>query len=71
MWYDTFNAVFFLSSASILCGGLGVLLTYCFKSKCSEFSICGKNGFIYVKRDTDAENEEIKIEMDHIPRVNV
>ena len=71
MWYNTFDAVFFLSTGTIICTGLGVLLNYCFKSKCSEFSICGKNGLIYVKRDTDAENEEIKIEMDHIPRSNV
>ena len=69
MWYDVFNAVFFLSSATIACAGLGVLLNFCFKSKCSEFRICSKYGLIYIRRDVDAENEETELELTH-PQMN-
>ena len=64
----TFKAVFFLSGATILCGGLGVMLGYCFKSKCSEFSLCSEKGLLHVVRDVGAENQETQIELDHIPR---
>lgn len=68
-WTTTYDAVFFLSGASILFGGLGVMLSFCFKSKCSQFTCCGPNGCIYILRDVDAENEETKMELDHIPTV--
>ena len=69
LFESTFNAVFFLSGGTILCGGLGVLLSYCFKSKCSEFSICGDKGLLHIVRDVIAENEETKIELEHLPRI--
>ena len=65
--WTTFNAVFFLSMASIFCGGLGVMLSYCFKSKCSEFEICSPRGLFIIKRDVEAENEETKMELEHPP----
>lgn len=65
--WTTFNAVFFLSMASIFCGGLGVMLSYCFKSKCSEFEICSARGLFVIKRDVEAENEETKMELEHPP----
>ena len=69
-WFDTFNAVFFLSMSTIACAGIGVVLGFCFKSKCSEFKLCSSEGCIYIRRDVDAENEEIKIERDHMPPAN-
>ena len=66
-WYVTFNAVFFLSLGTIVCGGVGVLLSFCFKSKCSECGLCSQQGFFYLKRDVRAENEESKMEMEHMP----
>lgn len=66
LFESTFNAVFFLSGATIFCGGLGVLFQFCFKSKCRECIICG--GLIHIIRDVQAENEEMKMEIDHIPR---
>ena len=65
--WTTFNAVFFLSMASIFCGGLGVMLSYCFKSKCSEFEICSPRGLFVIVRDVVAENEETKMELEHPP----
>ena len=64
-WYNTFNAVFFLSLGTIVCGGVGVLLSFCFKSKCSECGLCSQQGFFYLKRDVQAENEESKMELNH------
>ena len=66
-WYVTFNAVFFLSLGTIVCGGVGVLLSFCFKSKCSECGLCNREGCTYLKRDVQAENEESKMEMEHMP----
>ena len=68
-WYSTFDAVFFLSVGTVLCGGLGVLLSFCFKSKCAEFALCSGHGCIYLRRDVDAENEETKMELDHAPGI--
>ena len=66
-WYVTFNAVFFLSLGTIVCGGVGVLLSFCFKSKCSECGLCNREGRFYLKRDVQAENEESKMELEHMP----
>ena len=66
-WYLTFNAVFFLSLGTIVCGGVGVLLSFCFKSKCSECGLCSQQGCFYLKRDVQAENEESKMELEHMP----
>ena len=65
-WYVTFNAVF-LSLGTIACGGVGVLLSLCFKSKCSEYGLCSQDGCFYLKRDAQAENEESKMESEHMP----
>ena len=60
-WWNEFNAGFFLGTGGII----GVILAYCFKSKCSEFSICGTAGLIHIVRDVQAENEETKMELEH------
>ena len=64
-WYNTFNAVYFLSLGTIVCGGVGVFL--CFKSKCSECGLCSQQGCFYFKRDVQAENDESKMELEHMP----
>ena len=66
-WTSTFDAVSFLSMSTIFCGGLGVMLSYCFKSKCSEFEICSARGLFVIVRDVGAENEETKMELEHPP----
>jgi hypothetical protein len=63
-WYIEFNAVFMLSAGTILCGGLGVLLNFCFRSKCSEFRLCSRHGLFYMRRDVDAENQELAVELE-------
>ena len=60
-WYDEFNAVFFLSVGSLCVG----VFAYCFKSKCSEFSLCSSFGLVHIVRDVQAENEEQQFEITH------
>ena len=59
-WTDEYNSVFFISIATITTGFIGVVLKFCFRSKCSRFSCCG----ITVERDVNAELEEQRIEAD-------
>ena len=65
-WYVTFNAEF-LSLGTIVCGGLRVLLSFCFKSKRSECVLCSLDSCFYLKKDVPAENEESKMELEHMP----
>ena len=50
-WYNTFNAVFILYLGTTVCGGVGVLLSFCFQSKCSVCVVCGKDSFFFFSRD--------------------
>ena len=54
-------------SSSYLFGRVGVFLSFCFKLKCYECGICSQAGCFYLKRDVQAENEESKMEMEHMP----
>ena len=67
-FYNTFGGAFWLSVATITCGGLSVMINFCFKSKCSEMRLCSKEGLIFIKRDVDAENQEMKMELESTPR---
>lgn len=59
MWYETFDAIFFTSIATVIAGAFGLALRYCIKSKCEHFSLC--YGLITVDRRVDLEvQEEIK-----------
>ena len=58
--YDTFNSAFFLSLATLLCGGFYYLINSCYRSKCAEVNICG---ILIIKRDIKQENES----QDYIP----
>ena len=58
-WIQTYDAVFFISLATLLMGGLGVAAKYCLKSKCEHFSCCF--GVFTIDRRVDLEvQEEIK-----------
>ncbi len=58
-WYDEFNSVFFLSICSLCVG----IVAYCFKSKCSECSICG--GVVHIVRNVETEVQEQQFEITH------
>lgn len=55
-WIDTYDAVFFISLATIIVGAFGVSVKYCLKSKCEHFSLC--YGLIKVDRRVDLETQE-------------
>lgn len=58
-WIQTYDAVFFISLATIIVGAIGVSAKYCLKSKCEHFSLCC--GLIKIDRRVDLEiQEEIK-----------
>ena len=52
--HDTFNSAFFLSLATLFCGGFYYLLNSCYRSKCAEVNLCG---ILIIKRDIKQENE--------------
>jgi hypothetical protein len=58
-WINTFDAVFFISLATILVGALGVSAKYCLKSKCEHFSCCW-NCFVIDRRVDLEVQEEIR-----------
>lgn len=58
-WTDEYDSVFFISIATIFTGFCGIMLKYCFRSKCSKFSCCG----LTIERNVEAELEEQRIEL--------
>ena len=54
--WEIFDAVFWISIATILVGACGVSTRYCLKSKCEHFSLCC--GLIKVDRRVDLEIQE-------------
>lgn len=61
-WYDQFNAVFFISLATIVVGAFGLSVKYCLKSKCEHLSLCC--GIIKIDRRVDLEVQEHIKEME-------
>jgi hypothetical protein len=55
-WIQTYDAVFFISLATIIVGALGVSAKYCLKSKCEHFSCC--YGLFVIDRRVDLEVQE-------------
>ena len=55
-WIQTYDAVFFISLATILVGAFGVSAKYCLKSKCEHFSCC--YGLFTIDRRVDLEVQE-------------
>lgn len=59
-WIDTYDAVFFISLATILVGAFGVSVKYCLKSKCEHLNLCC--GLLTIDRRVDLEvQEEMKL----------
>lgn len=56
MWYNTFDAVFWITITTIITGSIGLALKYCLKSKCDNVSCCW--GGLAIHRNIDAETEE-------------
>ena len=57
------DAVFFVSIATITAGLIKFTITYCLKSKCSDFSICF--GLLKIKRDVEVERDIEISQMEH------
>jgi len=62
-WIQTYDAVFFVTISTLVCGSFGLVVRYCLKSKCDEVNLCF--GLIKVHRDvkTELEEEMKEIEM--------
>ena len=56
---STFDGIFFLSLATLVCGGVGLMIKTIYKIKCSEVKCCC--GCLELKRDVD---DEMKIDME-------
>ena len=59
------GSAFWLALAGVLSAMLGVMLQYCYKSKCKSFQIC----CLKIERDTTAEVQE-DIEQMHTARTD-
>jgi hypothetical protein len=53
---EDLNAVFWLSLASIVIGGVGLTLKFCLKSKCQKFKCC--YGLVSIDRNVELEVKE-------------
>ena len=53
------DSVFWITLATLIFGSVGVMLKYCFKSKCSRVSCC----CFSIERDIEAEIEEQQLEL--------
>ena len=56
-----FDSVFWLTLGGLTFTFFGVMLKYCFKSKCSRVSCCG----LTIERDIAGELEEERLEINH------
>ena len=53
------NAYFYISALTIIMGGIGLMIRYSYKSKCSEVELC----CIKIKRNIEVEEHEDMEEM--------
>ena len=58
-YLDKLDSVFWLTLGGLFFGFFGVVLRYCFKSKCSRVSCC----CLKIERDIEAEIEEQQLEL--------
>ena len=58
---DGIDGYFYLTLATIVFGGIGLITRYAYKSKCYEVELC----CIKIKRDIEAEEREDLEEMKH------
>lgn len=55
-FYDTFDAVFWITITTILTGSIGLAIKFCLKSKCDNVSCCW--GGLVIHRNVELEQEE-------------
>jgi hypothetical protein len=60
---STFNAVFFLSLATMILGSFGLIIRYSLRSRCVKCSFC--YGLVNITRDVQAELEAEQLELEH------
>ena len=60
-YLNELDSVFWITLATIIFGSVGVMLRYCFKSKCSKVTCC----CFSIERDVQSENAESLEEMNH------
>ena len=61
-WSSTYNAVFFISLATLIFGFLGLIVRYALKSKCEHFKCCF--GLFEIDRRVDLEVQEEMAQME-------
>ena len=54
-WTETYDAVFFITLATLLTGSISLAFKYCLKSKCEHFICC--YGLINIDRRVELETE--------------
>lgn len=59
MWYDEFNATFWLTLSGVLIGFCGLTARMFYKSKCKTIDCFG----LHIVRDTEAEENIDKIDL--------
>ena len=57
------DSAFWISICISVVGAYKFTVTYCLKSKCSDFNICW--GFLNIKRDVKSEVEIERVEIEH------
>jgi hypothetical protein len=60
--WEIFDAVFWITISTLICGSFSLVVRYCLKSKCDNINICC--GLISVHRDVKAEIELEEKEME-------
>lgn len=61
-WSSTYDAVFFISLATLIFGFLGLIVRYALKSKCEHFKCCF--GLFEIDRRVDLEVQEEMAQME-------
>ena len=62
-WSSTYDAVFFISLATLIFGFLGLIVRYTLKSKCEHFKCCFGLFEIDRRVDLEVQEEMAQIEM--------
>lgn len=62
VWYETFDAAFWITLTTIVTGTVTLGVRYCLKSKCEHCSLCC--GAVIINRRVDVELEEHKTDLD-------
>jgi hypothetical protein len=67
-WYNTFDAVFFITITTIIAGSFGLVVKFCLKSKCEEVDCF--YGFLKFNRRVELEVQEELVAMNNRVRAN-